>query len=98
MPNEYGYVANHGLAVRDGEESFRQMASMPWAVYKALVWDLLDHIPMFDDLPVLKAPHVHDSQVRDVAIECHMHLSDGYVTLDEGPLHNWAESGNCNQF
>lgn len=35
MPDENGFVANHGLAVRDGEESFRQLASMPWAVYKA---------------------------------------------------------------
>ena len=35
MPDEGGRVANHGLAVRDGEESFRQLASLPWAVYKA---------------------------------------------------------------
>ncbi|WP_244891529.1 hypothetical protein [Rhodococcus erythropolis] len=35
MPDENGNIANHGLAVRDGEESFRQLASLPWAVYKA---------------------------------------------------------------
>jgi vanillate/3-O-methylgallate O-demethylase len=40
MPNEYGYIATHGLAVRYGEEEFRQFASMPWAVYKAQALDL----------------------------------------------------------
>lgn len=35
MPDENGYIANHALTVRDSEESFRQFASMPWAMYKA---------------------------------------------------------------
>jgi vanillate/3-O-methylgallate O-demethylase len=35
MPDEHGYIANHGLTVRDSEDSFRQFASMPWAAYKA---------------------------------------------------------------
>lgn len=35
MADDHGYVANHGLAVRDSEDSFRQFASLPWALYKA---------------------------------------------------------------
>ncbi|KQU38417.1 MULTISPECIES: aminomethyltransferase family protein [unclassified Rhodococcus (in: high G+C Gram-positive bacteria)] len=34
MLDDDGYIANHGLAVRDGEESFRLFASMPWPLYK----------------------------------------------------------------
>ena len=34
MPDENGFIANHGLAIRDGEETFRQLASLPWAIYK----------------------------------------------------------------
>ncbi|GGG26822.1 glycine cleavage system protein T [Rhodococcoides trifolii] len=35
MLDENGYIANHGLTVRDGEESYRHFAAMPWALYKA---------------------------------------------------------------
>lgn len=35
MPDEHGYVATHGLAVRDAEDSFRSFANIPWAVYHA---------------------------------------------------------------
>jgi glycine cleavage system aminomethyltransferase T len=34
MCDENGYVANHGLAVRDGEDSFRTLATFPWAAPK----------------------------------------------------------------
>ncbi|MFB9126055.1 aminomethyl transferase family protein [Paraburkholderia dipogonis] len=33
--NEHGLIANHGLAVRDSEDSFRQFASIPWLPYLA---------------------------------------------------------------
>jgi glycine cleavage system aminomethyltransferase T len=33
--DENGFIANHGLAVRDGEESFRQLAALPWPLYQA---------------------------------------------------------------
>lgn len=33
MTDENGLIANHGLAVRDGEDSFRTFACMPWAAY-----------------------------------------------------------------
>lgn len=33
--DENGLVANHGLAVRDGEQSFRQLCALPWPIYKA---------------------------------------------------------------
>ena len=29
--DEHGLIANHGLTVRDSEDSFRQFGSMPWA-------------------------------------------------------------------
>ena len=35
MPDEDGYIANHGLAIRDGEDAFRQLACAPWAAYQA---------------------------------------------------------------
>ena len=35
MPSDDGFVANHGLTVRDGADAFRQLASWPWAPYKA---------------------------------------------------------------
>ncbi|MFJ1667595.1 aminomethyl transferase family protein [Streptomyces bottropensis] len=35
MLDERGYIANHGLTVRDSEDSFRQFAAMPWSLYKA---------------------------------------------------------------
>ncbi len=35
MPDEHGLVANHGLAIRDAEESFRQLASLPWPIFQA---------------------------------------------------------------
>lgn len=34
MPDKNGLIANHGLAIRDTEDSFRQLASLPWAVYQ----------------------------------------------------------------
>jgi glycine cleavage system aminomethyltransferase T len=34
MPDAAGLVANHGLAIRDGEESFRQLASLPWPIFQ----------------------------------------------------------------
>lgn len=34
MPDQNGLIANHGLAIRDSEDSFRQLASIPWAVYQ----------------------------------------------------------------
>lgn len=35
MPDQYGFIANHGLAVRDSEDRFRQMASGSWPAYQA---------------------------------------------------------------
>lgn len=35
MPDENGLIVNHGLTVRDSEDSFRQLASLPWAAYRA---------------------------------------------------------------
>jgi vanillate/3-O-methylgallate O-demethylase len=35
MLDERGYIANHGLTVRDSEDSFRHFAAMPWPIYKA---------------------------------------------------------------
>ncbi|MGY1812219.1 hypothetical protein [Blastococcus sp. SYSU D00820] len=35
MLDDRGYIANHGLTVRDSEDSFRHMAAMPWPLYKA---------------------------------------------------------------
>jgi len=35
MCDEDGLVATHGLAVRDSEDSFRQMATLPWAAFQA---------------------------------------------------------------
>ncbi|GAA4024770.1 aminomethyl transferase family protein [Streptomyces plumbiresistens] len=35
MLNENGYIASHGLTVRDSEESFRHFAAMPWPMYQA---------------------------------------------------------------
>ena len=35
MPDENGFIATHGLTVRDGEDSFRQFAAVPWGVYQA---------------------------------------------------------------
>ncbi|MCX4642026.1 MULTISPECIES: aminomethyl transferase family protein [unclassified Streptomyces] len=35
MLDEHGYIASHGLAVRDSEDSFRHFAAMPWPMYKA---------------------------------------------------------------
>jgi len=35
MLDDRGYIANHGLTVRDSEDSFRHFAAMPWALYKA---------------------------------------------------------------
>ena len=29
-----GLISNHGLAIRDSEDSFRQLAALPWAAYK----------------------------------------------------------------
>ncbi|WP_433622119.1 hypothetical protein [Nocardia sp. CA-120079] len=34
MPDENGLIANHGLAIRDSEDSFRQLASLPWGVHR----------------------------------------------------------------
>src|SRR6478735_9443687 len=35
MLDEDGYIANHGLTVRDSEDSYRHFAAMPWALFKA---------------------------------------------------------------
>ncbi|MFI6310077.1 hypothetical protein ACIBEK_08145 [Nocardia fusca] len=35
MLDENGYIANHGLTVRQNEDTFRHFAAMPWPVYKA---------------------------------------------------------------
>jgi vanillate/3-O-methylgallate O-demethylase len=35
MLDDRGYIANHGLTVRDSEQSFRHFAAMPWPMYKA---------------------------------------------------------------
>lgn len=35
MLDDRGYIANHGLTVRDSEDSFRHFGAMPWALYKA---------------------------------------------------------------
>ena len=35
MLDENGYIANHGLTVRDSEDSYRHFAAMPWALFKA---------------------------------------------------------------
>jgi vanillate/3-O-methylgallate O-demethylase len=35
MCDENGYIANHGLTLRDSEDSFRHFAAMPWPMYKA---------------------------------------------------------------
>jgi glycine cleavage system aminomethyltransferase T len=40
MPDADGLIANHGLAIRDGEDTFRQLASIPWAAYQ------LEHLDM----------------------------------------------------
>lgn len=34
MADENGLIASHGLAVRDDEETFRQMAALPWPAYQ----------------------------------------------------------------
>jgi vanillate/3-O-methylgallate O-demethylase len=36
--DENGFIANHGLAVRDSEESFRQFGSIPWLPYSRRRW------------------------------------------------------------
>lgn len=33
--DENGFIATHGLAVRDGEETFRQFAAVPWLPFQA---------------------------------------------------------------
>jgi vanillate/3-O-methylgallate O-demethylase len=35
MTDESGLIANHGLAVRDSEDSFRTFACMPWAAFNS---------------------------------------------------------------
>ncbi|MFJ4175312.1 hypothetical protein [Microbacterium sp. NPDC089696] len=35
MPDEHGLIANHGLAIRDAEDTFRQMAAGSWPAYQA---------------------------------------------------------------
>lgn len=40
QPDENGYIANHGLVVRDSEDSFRQLASGSWSLFQALSFGL----------------------------------------------------------
>jgi len=35
MPDQHGFIANHGLAIRDSEDSFRQMGAGSWPAYQA---------------------------------------------------------------
>ena len=48
-----GLVSGHGLAIRDGEQSFRQLASLPWAAYMAGRLDL-DVDIRFDSIFILQ--------------------------------------------
>jgi vanillate/3-O-methylgallate O-demethylase len=34
MPSEDGLIANHGLAIRDRADTFRQLAALPWPLYQ----------------------------------------------------------------
>lgn len=49
-----GIVANHGLAVRDGEQEFRQLAALPWAAYKSLSMPDLDVAFEFENIFILQ--------------------------------------------
>ncbi|ALU73456.1 aminomethyltransferase (plasmid) [Rhodococcus erythropolis R138] len=40
MLDDNGYIATHGLSVRDNEDTFRHLASWPWPIYKAESTDL----------------------------------------------------------
>ena len=40
QPDDNGYIANHGLVVRDGEDTFRQLAAGSWPLFKALSFGL----------------------------------------------------------
>lgn len=51
--SEDGLVANHGLAIRDGEQSFRQLASLPWAAYRSTTLGL-DVTFEFDNIFILQ--------------------------------------------
>ncbi|MGW0707924.1 aminomethyl transferase family protein [Streptomyces sp. NPDC002643] len=48
MLDERGFIANHGLAVRDSEDSFRHLAAMPWPIFKAPALGLDVEITMRD--------------------------------------------------